>query len=361
MAKKITDQKTIDTIIVSINVGLSETEIVKSSIGRKPIRRIATEYGLSERLKYNNSIYKSKRLVEFRQNNRHKICLELDKKYESLILKCLDSGGILKNIISIMKGVPHKQILYYLKYKKLDVLRKENSKKFVVIQSQINGRKAIPITKGVDLKPITPEIIKRFEELKTQLIYKQRVYDALKNEFGFGERKYYQLCKLYGYPENNPQTGKLNPMFGKSPGKGAGIGVKCWILFDGIKYFCRSSLELKVMCYLNDNGEKFQISKHRISYIDDSGIDRTYCPDIVINNKIYEIKPYNMLKIKLNLLKSEALKKYCKKYNLLYGGYLTELNTDITKYDLKYLTALIVSGKIIIDTLNLEKLKRNII
>ena len=361
MAKKITDQKTIDTIITSINSGLGETEIVKYSIGRKPIRRIAEEYGLTYKLKCNNSIYKSKCLVEAGQNNRHKICLELDKKYESLIVNCLDSGGILNDIIYIMKGVPHKQILSYLRYKKLDVLRRENSKKYITEQSKINGRKAIPITKGVDLKPITPEIISRFEELKKTLVYKWKVYNALKTEFGFGERKYYQLCKLYGHPENNPQTGKLNPMYGKSPGKGAGIGVKCWVLFDGIKYFCRSSLELKVMCYLNDNGEKFQVSKHRIAYTDDNGVNRTYCPDIVVNNKIYEIKPYNMLKIKLNVLKSEALKTYCEKFGILYGGYLTEMNVNLTKYDLKYLIALIDSGKIIIDTLNLEKLKRNII
>ena len=363
MAKKITNPEVLNLIINSINTGLCDTEIRNDIIhlSRNAIRRIATENGILGILTKNAIRYKSERISKLLSKDRLKFSIELDLIYGNVVVECINAGGILQDIKRIMEDVPSKQVLHFLKYKNLDVKRRENSKKYIAEQSKINGRKAIPITKGIALKSITPQVISRFSELKCELIYKQRVYGALKLEFGFGEQKCKQLCKLYGYPENNPQTGKLNSMYGKSPGKGAGMGVKCWVLFNGIKYFCRSSLELKVMCYLNDNGDKFQISKHRIPYTDDTNVDRTYCPDIVVNNKIYEIKPYNMLKIKLNVLKLEALKNYCEKHGLLYGGYLTEMNVNLTKYDLKYITTLIDAGKIIIDSLNLEKLKRNII
>jgi len=361
MAKKVTDAQTIDTIISSIHDGLSETEIFQLKIGRKPIRRIANEFNLVDKLKYNNIKYKSNQLSEYALAKRNIKLIELDKIYGMLVLESINNGGILQDVKNIMKNISHKQVLYFLKYKNLDIQRKENSKNYINIQSKINGRKAIPITRGVELKPITSKIIKRFEELKHKLKYKQQVYNTLKNEFGFGSVKCKQLCEKYGYPKNNPQTGRLNPMYGKSPGKNAGIGVKCWILNDGIKYFCRSSLELRIMCHLIFNNITFQISKHRIKYKDDMGIGRTYCPDIVIGNSIYEIKPYNMLPIRLNVLKSEALKEYCSRFNLKYGGYLTENDIDISKYDINFISTLINSGKIIIDNKNLEKLKRNII
>jgi len=61
------------------------------------------------------------------------------------------------------------------------------------------------------------------------------------------------------------------------------------------------------------------------------------------------------------MLKSEALKKYCLKYNLRCGGYLTEKTIDISKYGLEYILKLKNDGCLLIDIKNLEKLKRNII
>lgn len=136
---------------------------------------------------------------------------------------------------------------------------------------------------------------------------------------------------------------------------------------DGVKYFCRSSLELQVLCYFIEHGYKFQISKHRIPYVNDEGICRTYCPDIVINDIdsglpiIYEIKPHAMILLRKNQVKNNAAREYCKRFGLVWGNFITERSFDLTKYDSSYIMNLIGNKSIIIDEKNIEKLKRNII
>lgn len=368
MANKISNIETILRIIDLIHDGYGDTFIRSElQIGRKPIHRIAKDYGVLKELKYNNQFYKTNKYREISNYKRLIYYKNLDLLYGKSVDIIVKNGGILNDIIKIMVGVPHKKILGFLEYKNVNEIRKQNSKEYVSNIARINGRKSALTLSNKELKPITPEIVKRFTILKDILKYKQKVYDALKEEFGFGEKKCHQLCKRYGYPLDNPQTGELNPMYGKSPGKNAGIGVKCWLLHGGIKYFCRSSLELKVMCYFIDKKIPFQISKHRIPYIDDGGNKRTYCPDVVItdNDKmvphLYEIKPHMMTFIRNNVIKSNAAKEYCKKFGMEYGWFITEKRLDLAKYNLQYIMDMIDDKIVNIDDKNLEKLKRNII
>lgn len=367
MAIKVSNQETINSVINFINDGIGETNIHKRlKVGRKPIRRIAIEHGLHEKLRLNNKSIKSILLKDQSKSRHLQQCQKLDELYGKDVCNIVNNGGILNDVTQYMANVSHKQVLRFLEYKNLNNIRKINSKKYVSVISKINGAKAKLTLTNKETKPITPEIIERFFILKETLKYKQKVYDALKREFGFGEKKRYQLCKKYGYPMDNPQTGELNSMYGKSPGNNAGIGVKCWLLYDGIKYFCRSSLELRVLCYFIDKRIEFQISKHRILYEDETGKKRTYCPDLVISKiymlpHIYEIKPHMMTFIKRNQLKSIAAKKYCERFGMVYGGFLTEQQLELTKYDFQYILSLINMGVVIIDDKNVEKLKRNII
>lgn len=148
---------------------------------------------------------------------------------------------------------------------------------------------------------------------------------------------YYTKCKDY-----------KNPMFGISPSYKAGIGCKGWVYIDDKKVFFRSTLELLVFYYLYLNNIQFRLSKHRIPYILKSK-KRTYNPDIVINNTVYQIKPENLLNSQQNLCKFKQAKLYFKKMQLQFG--------IITQYSYKLYQVLdqveqgIENGKIIFCTI----------
>lgn len=118
---------------------------------------------------------------------------------------------------------------------------------------------------------------------------------------------FYTKCKDY-----------KNPMFGISPSYKAGIGCKGWVHIDDEKVFFRSTLELLVFYYLYLNNIQFRLSKHRIPYILKSK-KRTYNPDILINNTVYQIKPENLLNTQQNLCKFKQAKLYFKKMQLQFG------------------------------------------
>jgi hypothetical protein len=349
-------------ILDRINCGKGQVEISKElNIGIKPIHRISKCHNLYDLLKQNNQKHKTK-ASKLLASERQKITTDrIHDKFGGIIRsmifdKLFTTYDIRKHI-----NIPQKRCNQYLIYHGLYDECVKNGKTKISNLARINGKLSSNTLSGVELKPITDSIRNRFEELKGEFIYKQKVYDALYEEFGFGERKSKQLCERFGYPINNPQTGKLNPMYGKSPSKKSGIGTKCHLYHDGCLIFCRSLLELKIYLYLIDNGVEFQLSKHRIQY-KLNGVDRTYCPDIVMNDvEICEIKPSNLVKLDINQIKFKSLVEYCNCFNLKCK-YLTELDFDLKKYsNIDYILMLIDNGKIRIDNSNLEKLKRNII
>lgn len=125
------------------------------------------------------------------------------------------------------------------------------------------------------------------------------------------------LIETYGIDEalrinkSKSLPGELNPMFGKPSPVGSGCGISGW--FEG-NYF-RSLFELSFMVYAKNSNidiKSAETKEYRVPYILD-GVDRTYCPDFVINNKtVVEIKPKGLLNIPENQAKFEAAGK---KYN----------------------------------------------
>lgn len=141
-------------------------------------------------------------------------------------------------------------------------------------------------------------------------------------------------------------TGKNNPMYGKSPSLLSGIGISGWILHNNEKYFFRSSLEMRVFLYLIEKNIDFKLSKHRISYVDNN-VNKTYNPDIVIDNIIYEIKPLQRIKLKSVKTKQKAAERYCNKFALKYQ-FITENTFNLSNITFDKVDSMIDSGVIIL-------------
>lgn len=350
----------INSIYNKIIQGVGSQQLTSDyQLSYSKIYKLAKKLNILDDLKKNNKLNKKQREFHRVQIEHNCINNQIDKLWGNTIIQLIQTDKYTTNDLKNKIGRPIKQIIRYLKYKDLYDICIRNGKDKIGSLAKVNGRCSIIKLKGVEFKPITEEIANRFCELKRILIYKQKVYDAITQEFEFGDKKIKQLCEKYGYPQNNPQTGILNPMYGKSPSKNSGIGVKCHIHANGVVYFCRSTLELKIFLYLIENNIKFHISKHRVKY-KINGVDKTYCPDIVIDDyDICEIKPTRLISLKINIAKFAALKKYCVDFNLKCK-YLTECDFDLSKYNIQIIDEMINKNIIIIDVKNLEKLKRNI-
>lgn len=295
------------------------------------------------------------KLVEYHKNRRLERISEIKDKYGAEIHKMVDDGKTIGEIIDYT-NYPKKSVQYFLEYENLYEKTKENWK---IRRSQLaveNGKKSANTLKNVHLKPLTDEIKSWFSEQIKLGKFKWEVKTDLEKKFGYGEKKYYQLCKELGTPKTRPNTGKYNSMYGKTPSKKSGIGVKGWVYINGNKLFFRSSLELKIYLHLEENGISFLQSKHRIPYTD-GGIEKTYCPDIVIGNIIYEIKPSALSNNELVIKKFNALENYCKKYNLSCN-FITENTFCLDKLTLEKIDLLISNKKLIIDEKNYNKLMR---
>jgi hypothetical protein len=295
------------------------------------------------------------KLVEYHKKQRLERFYEIKNKFGKEISKMIEDGKTIGEIIKYT-GYPYKNIRYFLETENLYDKTKENWKTRKPLLAVENGKKSAHTLKGVELKPLTNEIKQWFIEQSKNGKFKYEIRNELWEKFGYGEKKYYQLCEELGTPMSRPNTGKYNPMYGRTPSKKAGIGVKGWVYIDGNKLFFRSSLELKVYLYLENNKISFLQSSHRISY-SNNGIEKTYCPDIVIGDTIYEIKPDALTKTELVIKKFTALKNYCKKYNL-NCDFITENTFSLEKLTQEEIDLLIDNKKLIIDEKNYNKLMR---
>lgn len=233
------------------------------------------------------------------------------------------------------------------------IAKKINSK-----NARINGAKSALKLKGKERRPIPDEIENLFLSMKKNGFSGNQIAKALE-ERGFWWRKFAQLCEKHGKPKNQQvRSGKLNGMFGKSPPEGAGIGSKGWVLVDNKKVFFRSSLEMKFFLYLKKNNIRFSLSKHRILY-EINGRQKTYCPDLVIDNLIVEIKPSKLASSKENVKKIKALESYCRKFQLHCEIWteqkLKEENFSLSKEE--FLTY-VENNEIMVDETNKQKILR---
>lgn len=221
-----------------------------------------------------------------------------------------------------------------------------------------NSIKGAEKTKGKELKPLTTEAHTLFQKLLMEGVHIVEIERRLA-ELGFGKKKVKQLAALYGHPKRCDQSGENNPMFGRSLGLSAGVGVSGWLYFQGKKIHFRSTLEMKIYLYLLANEVSFEISKHRIPYVLD-GKSRTYCPDYVTGTEICEIKPFALIELPENVAKFAAAKQYCAERALTFKV-ITERTYKLPALTEKEVLEMREKKLLLIEEKNMEKMKRKLI
>lgn len=112
---------------------------------------------------------------------------------------------------------------------------------------------------------------------------------------------------------SNAITGKKNPMYGKPSPNGSGYGHSGRYLN---KLYFRSLMELSFIL-IHSNEEIKNAEYISIPYEFD-GIERTYHPDFLIGNTIYEIKANWQKDSDLNRKKYLAASEFCEKNNYIF-------------------------------------------
>lgn len=170
-------------------------------------------------------------------------------------------------------------------------------------------------------------------------MYGKKVYDIWIKKYGkeVADKKE----KSWKEKLSIANSGKNNPMYGKSPPIGAGNGCSGWYN----KHYFRSLAELNYILYLEYKNIKWstaEVKEYRVKYIDEYGKCRTYCPDFIINNNtVIECKPRPLWNTPENILKKQFAKKHFKNVGLIYKV------IDPGKIDNNILQSLIKNGNVV--------------
>jgi len=135
-----------------------------------------------------------------------------------------------------------------------------------------------------------------------------------------------QLKEKWSKEHGRRSTGENNPMYNKPSPQGAGNGWKGW--FEG--HYFRSLRELCFMIKMKVEGTEWisaESKKYSIPY-EFLGIKRTYRPDFLIGNALYEIKPTKLHKSPNILAKTEAALKFCEERRMEYVLTDVKIDTD---------------------------------
>lgn len=308
-----------ENIVKLIKEGKGSIEIQnQTGISRQLIRRQFSEFSqlFKERdkihwselhKKYNNEKYKKPRIERYKKAIQAVIDAGEELTLKNITNKLQQQFFISKEIIDVLKQLNLLEQYYH---------DTKERRKIVGIK---NGKPGRDITKNY-WKNKRNEELKVFQERLKQLInsskhrtliekilfsqfptiHKQTIIDALNK---------YNITKFI-----NTDYYK-NPMFGKSPSIKSGIGCKGWFYRKNQKLYFRSSLELKIFCFLDNKGKNFVMSKFRIPYLYQQK-EFTYLPDIELEGIVYEIKPLKLQNTQLNQIKMKFAKEYLKQFNI---------------------------------------------
>lgn len=300
------------------------------------------------------------KLKKYHKKNRIEKVENIHSKFGNDIVKSIKNGYTSYDLVDEY-NISYKYVIHYCKYYGLKNKLDENAKQKLKNTAIKNGKKSSKVLKGKYIKPLTEDIVKWYKDVVSDGWYKMEVMNGLKSKFGYGRKKYKQLVELYGEPNHNNQEGKENPMYGVTPSKKSGIGIKSWIYINGCKYYCRSLLELRIFIYLFESKIRFEPSRHRIKY-KYKNKDKTYLPDIVLldSNTICEIKPSYAVSFSENVKKFNYANEYCNDFNLEFK-IITENTYDIdNNIDFNKINSYIDNNMIEISKTEYKRLKNNI-
>jgi len=163
-------------------------------------------------------------------------------------------------------------------------------------------------------------------------MYGKSVYEVWVKKFG--EEKANNLLAQLKQKHSLNNSGAGNPMYGKPTPQGSGNGWSGWYN----KWFFRSIRELS---YVVGVLEKQNLAwkpaeKIKINYINWQGVERTYRPDFIVENKfLVEIKPCKLFSSPTVLAKAKAAKAYCEERALEYQLLDPAILSDQEIYELK--------------------------
>lgn len=145
-------------------------------------------------------------------------------------------------------------------------------------------------------------------------MYGKSVYDVWVVKYGCEKAK--ELLEEWKKKQSINSTGENNPMYGKPTPQGSGNGWSGW--YNGV-YF-RSLRELSYMVGLDEAGIEWSSAERvRIKYVNWDGVERTYCPDFLVQKHLLvEIKPTRLRSSKTAQLKQQAAELYCNANDLKY-------------------------------------------
>ena len=162
-------------------------------------------------------------------------------------------------------------------------------------------------------------------------MYGKSVYDVWVEKYGKEEadRRKYDMGKKIS--ERN--KGKNNPMYGKVPSNGAGAGISGWYK----NWYFRSLRELSFMInVIEKEGHEWKNAESHeftIKYLDVNGVERTYHPDFVLDDKIIiEIKPEKLQLNENNQRKQDGAILWCATNDFEYRM----VDVDIIEPDILY-------------------------
>jgi len=330
-------------------------------ISIKTVEMLAKRTDTIDILRLNNRILKSVSTTQTYKSKRNVQIDEVISKYETEITKYLHDGYHFKQIRQTLpEKIPIKLLNLVIDRLGLTELRQKNSYETFVANANKISKLGAEKTKGKPAKEILPEIHEFYKKSVEDGKYDGETRRAILKQFGrghTGNNTWNVLISLYGKLTIAPKAvyGEQNYWFGKEPPKGTGSGINGHIYGFGQKIIFRSSLEMLIYIYLIDNNITFSLSKHCIKY-EHNGKISNYRPDIVINEKIFEIKPTVKINWPLNIAKHSALVEYCASYNLKCE-YITEFTYPIEHIEYEYVEKLIAEEKIIITEKQLTRLK----
>lgn len=257
-----------------------------------------------------------------------------DKLYDLIFNK----NSILKDIYLYFNNTKKHIILNSIKKLNFYDKCKQNYYEVNVKWNKINSLKGADKVRGTKIikTAVTHEMIDFYVNCKNNNLFEGETRRLFHKHFKTsGGNTWNYLIQHYGQIKKHPSKflkGELNIMYNKSPDNKSGRGINGKVYINGEQFFFRSLLELQVFLYLELNNINFILSKHRIPYIYNNS-PKTYCPDIVINDTIYEIKPESLQSNNINKLKFNVLQEYCNKTHLKceYIGYKTYNLSNINK------------------------------
>ena len=164
----------------------------------------------------------------------------------------------------------------------------------------------------------TPEELKEFGQKKSQPKEKNGMYGKTPYDIWLEKYGKEEADKRYSsWRESKIRTalrGEANPSFGRPPPHGTGNGWKS--RYKG--FYCRSLRELTFLISLDEQNVVWRGAENiRIKYLLNSEI-KTYAPDFLVGNTIYEIKPIKLHNSKIVQAKASGAIDYCNNNNLEY-------------------------------------------